>query len=780
MKRLLIIVILVQFIVFGGLGQKKRVLVLHSYHQGLTWTDNASKGILSVLGDQKNIELHFDYLDTKRNIDPYYFDLLTNLYRFKMANTTFDAIISVDNNALKFLRQNGNTLFPNVPVVFCAVNNFSFQMINGVNNVRGVAENADFEGTIKTMLSLHPQLDTIMVVNDSHTTTAIQNKEKMKPLIAKYQSNVAFKYLENLPLNQLTEKIEKLKGNKAILLLNFSKDSEGKFISYIDLLHLMKQKTQLPIYSLWNFFLNEGIVGGMLTSGFKQGEKAGQITLKILQGKAKNIPLVIQGENELQFDYVEMKKIGISEEQLPKGSSIINHPPSFYNTYKPIIWLSIGFFLLMLILLYVSIYFQHQKEKRLIAINLELDKRVAKRTSELLRANQTLIHQQKKIIRQKEELETHRHNLLELVKERTSDLQEANLKLSNNHNRLRLMLDANSDGVWEYHVKKKEYDISTNFWNKLGYSTSEIEDKKNILLLLMQAEDLPFYQKTLENYIKSNRDIFKFEFRLRGPKGELFWISTHGKSIENDKYGTPLKVVGTFLNITARKTAEEKNKENQITVLNAIWEAEERERSRMAKDLHDGIGPILSSIKLAVSALKKAKTTERKEEVMEVTQEAINEAIISTKEIANNLSPHILRDFGLVYAYNNFIRKFKVTSGLQIHFINNVTDQRFDPNIEIVFYRTFTELLNNTLKHAKAETVEVNLFRKANTLHLNYLDDGIGITVEQRKMYWDIGMGLSNIGNRIHSVRGKYQIKSKENDGFQVRIEVPLPKQSNT
>ena len=154
MNRLLLIISIILLCTCSLEAQKKRVLILHSYHQGLHWTDNTSKGILSVLGLKKNIDLQFDYLDTKRNPSKHYFELLSQLYYQKLESRSFDAIITVDNNALSFVKQNQKKLFPDIPVIFCGVNNYIPEMIHGMDNVTGITEKTDFSTTMETMIQL--------------------------------------------------------------------------------------------------------------------------------------------------------------------------------------------------------------------------------------------------------------------------------------------------------------------------------------------------------------------------------------------------------------------------------------------------------------------------------------------------------------------------------------------------------------------------------------------------------------------------------------------------
>src|SRR6056297_1809946 len=107
------------------LSQRQKVLVFHSYHQGLQWTDNVNTGIQQAFGPvEDSVELFFEYLDRKRNLSEPYYQELKKLYDIKLNDESFDLILAVDNDALEFVVKNRQEYFGEVPVVFCGINNY--------------------------------------------------------------------------------------------------------------------------------------------------------------------------------------------------------------------------------------------------------------------------------------------------------------------------------------------------------------------------------------------------------------------------------------------------------------------------------------------------------------------------------------------------------------------------------------------------------------------------------------------------------------------------------
>jgi signal transduction histidine kinase len=214
-------------------------------------------------------------------------------------------------------------------------------------------------------------------------------------------------------------------------------------------------------------------------------------------------------------------------------------------------------------------------------------------------------------------------------------------------------------------------------------------------------------------------------------------------------------------------------KQNESRVLSAILRTEENERLKFAKDLHDGLGPILSSVKMAISALSRSITKDNDKKIVENTAKLIEESLISLKEISNKLSPHILNNFGLLKAIESFISKLDTSSGLHIDLQSNIENKRFDYNIEVVLYRVVCELIANTIKHSGANNISIILNEKEDYIELKYSDNGIGFdenTLEAQTS----GMGYSNIKSRIKSLDGTFDIETSPNAGLNVNIGIKV------
>lgn len=292
-------------------------------------------------------------------------------------------------------------------------------------------------------------------------------------------------------------------------------------------------------------------------------------------------------------------------------------------------------------------------------------------------------------------------------------------------------------------TKRTKYNLSWVFIS-LGFAA---------LLLRMVLEALPFYFEDIEPR------YYRLLYNWLGVASATFFA-----------VGLVLirKIFIYMEKIEREKRASEKR------FLSVMIQAEDNERKRLAKDLHDGLGPLLSTIKMSLSALKKQDNSPRSVEILTNLDNVILESIKSIKDISNNLSPHVLDNFGLDKAISNFLQKINTTGSIKIDYRSNLDDLRLEQNTESVIYRVMCELINNTIKHAKATKVKINLYYDIYSVSLSYSDDGQGFEPDNLFKPQEKGTGLYNIYSRVSSLKGKIDINSLPGQGTDVLIKIPF------
>jgi PAS domain S-box-containing protein len=282
----------------------------------------------------------------------------------------------------------------------------------------------------------------------------------------------------------------------------------------------------------------------------------------------------------------------------------------------------------------------------------------------------------------------------------------------------------------------------------IGYSKYEIKNGLKIFDIIHPDDQKKFLEEFL--YLLEGGINKGQEFRIQTKDNKTLFVVLFLKVMDSNEY---LKkgLRGFIIDITDRKKLERK-------VLSAVLETEDKERRRFSEDLHDGLGPLLSTIKLYINQMKSGKVTKTEEQEMFVfANELLDEAISTTRNIANNILPGSIVDNGLIPAVSAFCHHLEQTGSLKVNFIHSVFD-RFDINIEINIYRIIIELINNSIKHAYASEININMFIEDGIFNLSYSDDGLGFDIEKSKR----GLGLDNIINRAQSLNSEIQFVSVE------------------
>ena len=213
----------------------------------------------------------------------------------------------------------------------------------------------------------------------------------------------------------------------------------------------------------------------------------------------------------------------------------------------------------------------------------------------------------------------------------------------------------------------------------------------------------------------------------------------------------------------------------QNELFNAIALTQDQERKRIAEDIHDSLGSILSAAKLKLSALKEGHSSlsEEQTEKYMITLQLLDEASSELRNISHNIMPATLSKLGLVAALRNLITTISSHSGLQISFSTHDFDKRLDEKTEMSIYRVILELINNVVKHAAADKVTVQLIRYPDYINITIEDNGKGFdyskALEQKN-----GIGLGNVLSRVNYMKGSINVDAAPGRGTTVIIDVPM------
>ena len=351
-----------------------KVLVLHSYHSGFQWTDDQNAAIItSLLAAYPEGDVFVEYMNTKRVALDVMSPMLRRNYATLFRKAQPDVIITTDNNALDFLLEYGDELFPGVPVVFCGINNFDDYNLGNRPNYTGVREDFDTAATLDIMLRFHPDTHTVAMIADVTESSRITLAIAMEA--AKKYEKVRFIELSGLSDSDLAERLEKLEKGAIILLLSYYRSPDGRVFSVKDGVQLIQEHTRLPVYALWDFYMLPPVIGGKIVTGTLQGKAAAEIAVRILQGEKPEAIPPYSCPTSYYFNYDALQKFSIPDSLIPADSIIAGKPDTFYARYKIYIRVGAAFALSLIVTILIllrSIVLQRRNKKALRKLNREL------------------------------------------------------------------------------------------------------------------------------------------------------------------------------------------------------------------------------------------------------------------------------------------------------------------------------------------------------------------------------------------------------------------------
>ena len=255
------------------------------------------------------------------------------------------------------------------------------------------------------------------------------------------------------------------------------------------------------------------------------------------------------------------------------------------------------------------------------------------------------------------------------------------------------------------------------------------------------------------------------EAKLMGKGGKLILVEIIFDVIN---YEGVQAVLAAFSDITALKESEKR-------VLQSIIEGEDNERKRVSKDIHDSLGQNLTAASLNFDALKQSITQLEEKEIMKFSTGLgfLKSAIEESRNIAHNLMPKAIEDFGLIPTLQSLLNQIEQSTGINVKFYENLGEARVNRQIELNLYRITQEAINNVIKHSKATEVFIQLVLHKKEIIYTFEDNGIGFD-KSKVENTGKGLGLKNIFNRAKAMSGIFDLDTAPKSGTSITIEIPV------
>jgi|GEM_PF-2143561 len=309
------------------------------------------------------------------------------------------------------------------------------------------------------------------------------------------------------------------------------------------------------------------------------------------------------------------------------------------------------------------------------------------------------------------------------------------------------------------------------YLNPYGQELLGLEDYRGVHLKeVLGKVTYKVVGNALKNIV-SKKEQWHKEFEMVNVKTRKTIMMDHSIVSIYDESGTFISYASVARDVTERNILQEQVLEAKLSqeLMAASLKAEDRERSRIAHELHDGIQQKIATVGIYLQSLD--HQMDNAEDVIQNSVNKLNETISDIRQMSNSLLPRALRNVGLTGAIQDEVEGLEKNTSINASYHENLDGMAIDPNIELNLYRIFQEAISNIIKYSKAENVEVQLIQSDGILTLLVEDDGIGFEVWERA---HAGIGLSSIRNRAGVIGGHVEIDSAPDHGTSILVEVKL------
>jgi PAS domain S-box-containing protein len=649
----------------------------------------------------QHLTFHTSYVDFERMGDAAYRDSLAVTFHHAYKNVKLDVVIASSIEALQFILQYRDKVFPGVPIVFYALNAKELELVAQrlPDGVTGRTSDVGLRETIDLALRLHPDAQAFAIVTESPDFWwRVAHSE-----LNRHRDRVKEVDLFGAPGSELLESIAALPPNTLILFQLATLSAKESDIAANDV--LAAAANHLPTYCAWKSSFILGCIGGAYVNWEKYIESTAETTARVLSGeRPENIPVVDDSNFETEVDWRQIRRWHIPESALPPGTVILYREPTLWESYRNYI---IGAIALILAeaLLIAALLWQRARKHKAEAVLRESEKR------------------------------------------------------------FRVMADITPSLVWMCDAHGKVTYLNerrlefTDSRPGTGYGDSWIAP--------VHPDDLKNMQDGLANALKT-RQVFSQEYRLRRKDGVYRWMYDVASPRVNGD-GAFAGFIGSAIDTTEQKLAQQSLEK----MSGQLIEAQERERSRIARELHDDICQRLALLSAEIegahlaSAVPEANTTKSLEQIGILC----SEIALDVQGLSHQLHSSILDYLGVAIAIRGFCDELSKKYDLQIEFSARDVPKHLPKDNSLCLFRVAQEALHNAVKYSGVSQFTVELIGTRDVIKLMVADTGAGFDPEKVRQHG--GLGLVSMQERVHLVHGTFSVESKPGEGTRVTAILP-------
>jgi PAS domain S-box-containing protein len=691
----------------------RRVLVLYevgSHYPAIAMIDQAISDKLR--NSSYPIEIYREYLDTALFPDPSIQQEFRDWYTRKYRDRKPDVIIAVGPSPLEFMLAAHETFFRDIPVVFCTSPEEVANRARLDSHFTGMWDELEPVKALETSLRLRPGTKHVFLVGGtSPYDRSIQRLYRER--LHDYESKLDLTYLTGLTMPQLLDTLRHLPDRSVVLHLSILRDAAGKqFLDATEAGPMVAQAANAPVFTYSTINLGHGEAGGYLINVADEGKIAAGTAVRILGGeKPADIPIT-KTADVYMFDSRVLKRWGIKERDLPPGSIVLNRQPSFWELYK---WYVISGISLILVewLLIVALLWHRRRR--------------------------------------------------DLAERR---LRENEVRLRLNEERLRLAVGAGKMLAYSWDALTDAVERSGGYTDILGPGTPQ-KMTGAAVFAMVHPEDKEKYRVALAELSVDN-PFLRITYRVIRSDGAVVWLQCNSRAYFNQR-GELDHLVGIIADVTEKKLSEGILR----GISRRLIQAQEEERTRIARELHDDINQRLAMLQVELSQIQD-ELPDSPPAVREHL-DRVCDGLAGTSEelqaISHRLHSSKLEYLGLVTACKAFCREVGGRHKVQIGFQDHGVPSKLPQDVSLAIFRVLQESLQNSIKYSQAEHFDVQLHGKGGEIELTVRDDGIGFDVGTVMSCH--GLGLISMRERASLVGGTIVISSQPTHGTEVKLRVP-------
>ncbi len=710
--------LLVQPLYGAGPKETKSVLVLYGEdkaHQAHELTD---QGIRETFRSEKRFDVHVysEYLDLSRFGSPAHTRALSDYLASKYTAAKIDAIIAVYPSTLDLVLREVCKEFPGTPIVFCEVFRINAERLQDSplrHLVTGVVLGENAAEVMDVALQMRPHTKRVALICGTAPNDAYCEqivRRSFQPHAGKFE----LIDLTKLPMDEILTRVGSLPPETIIFYSSVPKDGAGKDFVPREALSLISRAANAPVFGLFDSYLGYGIVGGRLESFEQQGKQAADLALRIIAGESPaSIPFTGEQAYANLYDWRELKRWKIPETAVPPGSEIRYRNPSLWEEHA---WAITG---LAGLLMFETVL--------ILGLVTNLRRR-----------------------------------------------RKAERSLLESEERVRLAVSSAGAGLWTLDS------VTGTLWSTdktreiLGMAGGEDLDSEKFLALV-HPEDRERVARNIQEALQTGQEV-RVEYRIVLPDGSDRWIVSRGRR-KQEQDGQAKVLTGVSVDITPRKHTEHKLREREkelSTLAGRLISAQEEERSRVARELHDDFTQRLAVLAIdtgglelqsgSVSAHLREKLGTIKTGLVKISQDI--------HDLSRQLHPSILADLGLVKAIQSECARISRKEGFDASFTYEEIPDRIPQDVSLALYRIFQAGLRNSVVHSQAKTAYIVLKGSNGTIELSIADTGIGF--DPSEVRDKAGLGIASMRERSKLVHGEFSIDSAPGEGTLITVTVPL------